>query len=133
MNILGIILSVVANVVIGYFWYSEAVFGKPWMKLMGLTKEDMAKAKKEMGPKYGLMLIGAVVMAFVLSVLINMLGAKGITEGAKVGFVAWVGFVATIGLNSVAFENRSVNLYFINVGYYLVGLVVMGAILGATM
>ncbi len=50
-------------------------------------------------------------------------------EGMMVGFWAWLGFVATIMLGKVIWEMTPVKLYGINVAYYLVSLLLMGAIL----
>lgn len=131
INIIAIIIAAVANMVIGFGWYSTSVFGKPWMKMLGMTKDDLEKAKKEMGPKYGIMVIASLVMACILAGIVLLAGSNTLIGGAKVGFAVWLGFVATIGLNSYIFESKPINLYFINVGYYLVALIVQGAILAA--
>lgn len=131
INFLSVIAATVVSIVIGFAWYSMAVFGKPWIKLVGLTKADLEKNKKDMGLKYALMVVASLVMAYVLAVLIELLYSITIIGGAKVGVLVWLGFVATLGLNSYIFENKPINLYLINVGYYLIALVVMGAILAA--
>ncbi len=129
VNLLAVAVAAVFNMAIGFVWYSMSVFGKPWMKMLGLTKDDLEKAKGEMGPKYGIMVVASLVMACVLAGIIQLAGSNTVFGGAKVGFAVWLGFVATIGLNSYIFEKKPLNLYFINVGYYLVALVVQGAIL----
>lgn len=129
INIVAVVVAAVANMAIGFLWYSMSAFGKPWMKMLGLTKDDLEKAKKEMGPKYGVMVLASLVMACVLAVIVGLAGSQTAIGGAKVGALVWLGFVATIGLNSFIFENKPLKLYLINVGYYLVALVVMGAII----
>ena len=129
VNLVAVVIAAVANMAIGFLWYSMSVFGKPWMKLLGLTKEDLEKAKREMGPKYGIMVVASLVMACILAGIVGLAGSNTLVGGAKVGFAVWLGFVATIGLNSYIFESKPINLYFINVGYYLVALVVQGVIL----
>lgn len=131
INWLAVVIAAASNMAIGFGWYSMSVFGKPWMKLLGLTREDLEKAKKEMGPKYGIMVLASLVMACVLAGIVSFAGSNTIVGGFKVGFAVWLGFVATIGLNSFIFESKPFNLYLINVGYYLVALAVMGAILAA--
>jgi hypothetical protein len=48
-----------------------------------------------------------------------------------VGFLAALGFVVTTYGTTSLFSGTSLTLYLINVGYHVIGLVVMGAILGA--
>lgn len=129
INLVSIVIAAIASMVIGFLWYSMSAFGKPWMKMVGLTKDDLEKAKKTMGPKYGIMVLVSFVMACTLALLERFLGVQTIAGGVKTGAFVWLGFVATIGVNSVVFENKPIQLYAINVGYYLVSLVVMGVIL----
>ncbi|MEK9146565.1 MAG: DUF1761 domain-containing protein [Patescibacteria group bacterium] len=131
VNYLAVVVAAVASMAIGFAWYSMPVFGKPWVKLLGLTQEALKKSQKEMGPKYGIMVLASLLMAFVLAVLVKLAWSQTAIGGAKVGALAWLGFVATVGLNSFVFENKPFQLYLINVAYYLVSLVVMGAILAA--
>lgn len=129
VNYLAVVVAAVASMAIGFAWYSMPVFGKPWVKLLGLTQEALKKSQKEMGPKYGIMVLASLLMAFVLAVLVKLAWSQTAIGGAKVGALAWLGFVATVGLNSFVFENKPFQLYLINVAYYLVSLVLMGAIL----
>jgi hypothetical protein len=46
VNYVAVLFAVVASMVVGFAWYSPVLFGKQWMKLMGLTKENMESAKK---------------------------------------------------------------------------------------
>lgn len=131
VNYLAIIVAGVASMIIGYVWYGP-LFGKNWMKLVGISQQDIEAGKKEMPKTYGLMYVSSIVMAYVLAVFIYYAAATDIVSGAMVGFWAWLGFVATVMSGSVLFEKRPVNLYYLNAGYNLVTLVVMGAII-ATM
>lgn len=131
INYVAVVAAAVASIAIGFGWYSMSVFGKQWMKLSGLTEEVLEKSKKDMGPKYGIMILSSLVMAGVLAVLVKLAWSQTAIGGAKVGALAWLGFVATVGLNSFIFENKPFQLYLINVTYQLVSLVVMGAILAA--
>lgn len=129
VNYIAVVVAAVVSMAIGFGWYSMPVFGNQWMKLSGITKEALEKAKKDMGPKYGIMVLASLAMAAVLAVLVKLAGSETPLGGAKVGAAVWLGFVATIGLNSFIFESKPFQLYLINVAYQLVSLVVMGAIL----
>jgi hypothetical protein len=128
MNYLAIMLSGVAAMIVGYVWYGP-LFGKPWMKLVGMTKEKMEAAKKDMPKSYGMMFVGALVLAYVLAWLLNRTDAMSMADGLLLGFLVWLGLIATYALSSVLFENKPWKLYAINVGYYLVTILVMVIIL----
>lgn len=130
LNYLAILAAAVAAMAIGSFWYSMAFFGKEWMKLVGLTQKTIEMQKKEgMGKTYGIMFIGALVMAYVLAVIVSLAASTTIVGGVKVGVLVWLGFVATTSLGDVLFAGKSLRLWTINNGYQLVSLVFMGAIL----
>ncbi len=129
INYLAVLVSSVASMAIGFAWYSTGAFGKKWMNMVGLSQKDLEKQKKDMGPKYGLVFLGSLVMAYVLSHFVDFTLATTIAEGMQAGFWAWLGFVATVGLSTFVFEGKPFKLYLINNGYQLVSLLVMGAIL----
>lgn len=121
INLLAVLLAAVASMVVGFAWYSPMLFGKPWMKLMGIKSADMKSAQKKMMPMYGLSFLGALLMAFVLS----QFGATLMTA-----FWAWVGFVMPVQMTDVIFGSKKWMLFAINTGYQLTSLIVMGVVLG---
>lgn len=132
INFMAVVAAAVVNMVLGFLWYGP-LFGKSWMKMIGYSKEDMEKAKKsgKMPKLYAIAAVGALVMAYVLSHFVQLGGNASATDGAMVGFWAWLGFIATTTLSSVLWEQKSWNLYFLNNGYYLVLLLINGALLTA--
>lgn len=125
---LAVVLAAVAAMVVGSVWYGP-LFGTMWMKLVGISKSDINK--KEVPKMYGIMFLGAVVEAYILSHFIHYAGAVGLILGAKTGLWAWLGFVATTMIGNYMFAKRPLNLYLIDAGYALVNLVAMGAIIGS--
>ena len=73
--------------------------------------------------------ISMLVMAYVLAYVVSYAAATTWLQGAIAGAWMWLGFVATISLGSVLWENRPWALYWINSLHSLVTLVIMGAIL----
>lgn len=134
INYGAVVVAALANVVLGFLWYGP-LFGKTWIRMMGFTRESMEAAKaRGMGKSYLLMTIGALVMSYVMahsvefgSSYLNMTGAWA---GAQAGFWNWLGFIAPITLGTVLWEGKPWKLWVLNAGYYLVALLVMGAILG---
>ena len=129
LNYLALLACGVAAMVIGYLWYGMMMFGKTWMKEVGITQTDAKDGMKNMPKTYGLMFVGALVQAYVLSVFIGLAGAVDYVAAAQVAFWAWLGFVVTIRLSDVLFEKKSTSLFGINVGYTLITMIVMSAIL----
>src|SRR5258708_6649139 len=128
VSIVAIIGSGIASMIIGYVWYGP-LFGKMWAQLQGWSMEDMkAKQSKDMMKSYGIMFVGSLVLAAVLGMFARTVGALTLSDGALVGFFAWLGFAAPLLLSSVLWEGKSYRLYVLNAGYNLVQFVIIGAI-----
>lgn len=129
VNLLALLAATVANMGLGFLWYSPFMFAKPWMKLMGYTSESMKEAQKEMGTLYLLALLGTLVMSFVLAQILNWLSVADLTTSLWVSFMIWAGFIAPVQFTDVLFGKKQLNLFMINTGYQLVGMLIMGGIL----
>lgn len=125
INWIAFIVAALLNTIIGAAWYSPAVFGKKLTEHTGKTKSIIAK---EM---YFYIFISSLILSYVLSIFIKTFGATKPQEGLLVGFIIWVGFVATTSMLDYLFSNRSSKLYFINNGYYLLGLLLMSSLIAA--
>jgi hypothetical protein len=127
LNHLAIIAGALFLWFLGAAWYSPALFAKPWMKMVGLSKDN--PNKKSMVPGMIASLICDLVLVFVLDHLVIWSQAESFGWGALVGFIAWAGFFAAPNLPQNIYEGRPFNLFAINNGYWLVGLVVVGGML----
>ena len=125
---LAVFIGAVIQMALGMFWYSPVGFGKPWMREMNIKMDN--KSKKGMGKYYLAAFVGSILTAFVLSRVIVLTGARSAGAGAATGILLWLGFVVPIMLGSVLWERKSVKLYIINVGYYLVSMTIIGAVIG---
>ena len=128
VNWLGIFISTILSFIIGGLWYSPILFGKKWAKEAGISDEQVQKSNKLkiFGLSFLFTLIAALNLGFFLAdPSINA------ASGAFYGFLTGFGWVAmaygVIGL----FELKSWNLIFINSGYWIVTLTIMGSIIGA--
>jgi len=126
LNWWAIIVCVILNMAIGAGWYG--VWAKPWMAGIGKSREEI-EANPQMAP-YGVAVLNSVLMALVLAVVISWAGVATLLGGLGVGALMWLGFVGLAFGSNHAFEGRSLQLWAINSGTYLVGLLLMGAILG---
>ena len=137
LNMMAILVAVVANFIFGFLWYTP-LFGKAWGKEMGfdMTQKPPASA---MVKGMVFMVIGNFLMAFVFAH--NMAVWNPVTWGlapspmplmqnACMGaFFTWLGFFFPVDLGSVAWENKSWKLFFINTSYHFLSLVIVAMIL----
>jgi hypothetical protein len=133
VNYLAILAAAVLSMALGAMWYGP-LFGKPWMMLMGVSRENMKGMKpNDMMKLYGIQFVGSLVMAFVLSHALvfasTYLQTSGVSSGLQTGFWNWAGFVAPVTLGSVLWEGKSWKLWALNNSYYLVSLIAMGVLL----
>lgn len=125
INYLAVLVAAAINMGLGALWYSPALFGKAWAKLTDRKLEDMTGG----GMGYGVAAIGALLQAYILAHFVQYAAADTAGEGAVTGFWLWLGFVAVAMAVNAVFEGRSWKLWKINVGYYLVVLLINGALL----
>ncbi len=130
VNYIAVLVAAVAAHLLGFLWYGP-LFGKKWMQLMKLTDKDKEKAKhKGMATAMVGSFIGNVVMGGVLAFLIDLAGVS-LANGLMLGFLTWLGFLATEKMGMVFWENKSWSLYVLQTAHHLVSLLLIGAILGA--
>ena len=128
LNWLAILTAGVSAFVLGGVWYSPALLGKAWMKENSFSEEDLKKGNK--GKIFGLSFLLSLIMAVNLGMFLNNTPNLDIQLGLLYGFLAGIWIfcgIAIVGL----FEHRSARYIFINGGYCLVALGLMGAIIGA--
>ncbi len=128
VNYLAVGAAALATILIGALWYSRLLFGKLWVKAHGYSEE---KAQQMAGRGFMVSLFCYVVMAFVLAVLVSWTGVSTVPQGAFLGFLVWIGFLATLGLTAHMFSEKRLSTYLIDAGYQLVYALVMGVILAA--
>ena len=75
--------------------------------------------------------IATVVSAFAIAMFLGFINRFDTGSGILTGLMIVVFWIATSRLNDVLYERKPFRLYLINVGYYLVIYILMGAILGA--
>ena len=125
INFVAVLLAAIVNMIVGSFWYSPSLFGKQWAKLMGRSTDEMRGANAG----YAIAAACALAQSYILAHFVQYAGATTASEGAQVGFWLWVGFVAVTTAVTNVFAGGSWKLWKINVGYFLVVLIVSGALL----
>jgi hypothetical protein len=129
INYLGIFFASFASHLIGAFWYSPLLFGKPWAKAMGYSDADIEMSKAELGPKYGMSFIGSFLLSFVMAYAHVFLKVSTVLEAIVISVFVFIGFVIPVLGNGVLFEGEPVKVFWINCGHYLTVLCAVGGIL----
>ena len=127
VNWLAVIVATVAAFMLGAVWYSKPLFGSKWMQEIGLTEETMNQGSmaKIFGATFVLQFIAATALAVFLGPNSNW--ALGLHAGSLIGLL----WVATAYGITYLFEQRTMRLFLINAGYYVVLYSIMGTIIGA--
>jgi hypothetical protein len=111
---------------VGGVWYSRPLFGNAWMTDSNLTEEQIKQGNK--GKIFGFTAILSLLMAVNLAMFLA--DAKtDLAWGATAGFLAGIWTFCAIAIHSL-FELKSWRYIFINGGYSLISLTLMGAIIG---
>ncbi len=129
INYISVVISAVAMMVLGFLWYGP-LFGKQWMKLVGMTKADLDAAKKKgMTKQYAIMALSALVLSYGFDHVLLAFNTTTISMALQGAFWTWLSFIATVLLGQVLWLNKSWKLYLLDTGYYLVGLGIIGIVL----
>ncbi|MCK7589494.1 DUF1761 domain-containing protein [Subsaxibacter sp. CAU 1640] len=155
MNYLAMAVAALTTLVVGFIWYHPKVFGTAWMHAAGLTEEELKNGN--MLKIFGLTIVLSFVMTIVVMMLtVHQVGAYGMIGGMPTdetlpsfqvfmddygtnyrtfkhgtfhGFLAGLFFVLPIVAINGLFEHRSAKYIFINAGYWIVSLMLMGGII----
>ncbi|WP_157208306.1 DUF1761 domain-containing protein [Mariniflexile maritimum] len=156
LNIYAVLVAAVLALAIGFIWYHPKVFGTAWMHAAGLTESQLKGGN--MAKIFIVSLLLAFMLAFAMPALvIHQMGAlslvggdaskalpsyeafmldyseayRTLKHGALHGVMAGI-FMALpiIGINAL-FERKSAKYIFINAGYWIFTLGIMGAIICA--
>ena len=134
INFMAILVTVVANFILGFIWYTP-LFGRAWGREMGFDM-NVKPASGELAKGMTFMVIGNFLMAYVFAH--NMAAwtfVPGMDEMPAAGTIlnaaifTWLGFFLPVDLGAVAWEKRSWKLFGINTGYHLASLLVAATIL----
>ncbi len=127
INWLAVVVATFVAFALGGLWYSKALFGNTWLEEVGLTEEAINNANmaKTFGGTFVLQLLATIALATTLSADSTWM------DGLQNGLLISVLWIATAYGVTYLFEQRSIRLFFINAGYYVVLFAISGSILGA--
>lgn len=127
-----IIIAALVAFGIGALWYSPILFGREWMRLSQTSDADVAAARSRgMWKPYLSQFLASIVTFAVLAFFVASSNAVTSVDGAFLGAVAWLGFIAPLSLSSLLWKQEPFKLVLIDTVCTLVTFVVGGAIIGA--
>lgn len=126
INWLAALVAGLSAFMVGGIWYSSVLFGNAWMTDSNLTPEQIKTGNK--GKIFGFTAVFSILMAVNLTIFLS--GPKtDVAWGAEAGFLAGIWTFCAIAVHSL-FELKSWRYIFINGGYSVISLILMGAIIG---
>jgi hypothetical protein len=131
INFLAVLAAAVAGWLASAVWYMS--LGKIYQAAQGKTpeqcKEDMKKPGAFLPFLYAF--IGNLVIAWMLAGVLGHLGQVTLKDGVISGAFLWFGFILTTMVVNFCFSGRDKRLLLIDLGNWLIVMVVMGAVIGA--
>lgn len=109
LNYIAIIIATAGQFIFGAIWYS-LLFGKLWAKIHNcdnLSKEELKKMQKAMGPFYALQGLMTLLTTFILAIFIAFLPHNWNVYALAAFF--WAGFVVPTQVSAVIFGEQKVN------------------------
>lgn len=127
LNVWAVLVATLTTMVLGFLWYSPALFGNAWMKQIGLKKEDISGGSPLTYVFTALTALGG---AFILALLFTMSDDQTIGTGVALGLLVGLSIALKVGMNYL-FESRTFKLFLITSGYHLVSYAIAGIVIGA--
>ena len=132
MYFVRLAVAALIPMILGFIWYNPNVFGKAWMKSVGITDEDAPGGN--MAVIFGLSYILALVLGYYLAAMAGYHDGgddqhflHGAFHGVKSGAIVAMPVLITNSL----FERRGFANIAINMGYWLLSFALMGGLLFA--
>ena len=125
MNWLAVLFGTVVFFAAGAIWYS-ALFAKPWQREVGLSTEQL------IGGRNMLLVMGTCfLLEFVVVLMLGHLFAR-IQPGDHAKMMMSTGFgfaimAPAVGINYL-YQRRSLKLFLIDAGYFVVGMSLVGVV-----
>ncbi len=114
ISVIGLVLAVVFNTILGMIWFNPKVFGNYWMGLIGKKIEDLESSPLD----YILSMIKALVTAIALALFISYTGQNveeldNVVLTLFVAIISWFGFIAMGSLNPVIWGGEVKNYIYL--------------------
>ena len=127
LNWLAVLVATIAYFALGAIWYAQGVFGKAWMRGAGVTIPEGQRPGPEV---FVVPLIANVLATITTAAIATATGSNTVGEGIVLGLMVGIGFAVGLTLLTAYLEQRPepTTYLWVNSGYHIVGLVIVGII-----
>ena len=133
LNWLAVIIGVILYFAIGAVWYMPfSPTGRIWSGAIGFVAHP--EGQRPSSAIYLAPLLAYVLVAIVTAMLARALGVASLTDGLYLGFMLWLGFGLPYWTLASIFNphaKRPLTLILVQSAYHLIGMLILGALLGA--
>jgi Protein of unknown function (DUF1761) len=127
-NYWAVIVSAIACFLLAEAWYTY--FLDVWLEGIGRTRQWLTGQGVNPVLQYITALLSLGLIAASISCLTQLTGEQTAARGMKVAGLLWLGVVLTTWATEYVFELRAYSVFAINTGFWLIAMVIMGAIVG---
>ena len=129
INYPAVLVAALAHFIIGGIWYG-LIFGNKFLEFIAWSPEKIRQMEAQNPAKqYLVAFASGLILCYILAHFVQYTKARTAVDGIQTAFWLWLGFIVTTQLATVVFEERSLGLYLLNIGYQFVGCAVAGVIL----
>lgn len=132
-NWIAVIIAALIPMLMGFIYYHKAVFGKAWMKSLGLTDADMKGGN--MAVIFGVSLLMSFMMSMFLLGNVDGPGQEGrydsFKHGALHGVILGIMIAVPVLVTNGLFERKNFSNLAINALYWIITFALMGGVLDA--
>ena len=127
INHLAVLVAAIAFFILGAVWYMSPL-GAIWAAQLGKTATGMTP----MASQFIVSFLCDWLLAYVIAIaLADSSNPRPARHGVEFGLFIGLGVFGTMTLMNDVYEGRSLMLWLINTGYVVIGMMIMGAIIGA--
>lgn len=124
-NLVAVLTAAVLQWVVGWLWFG-VIFNKAYKSLLGVSESEKPS---NAGGVMALIFIANFILSFALAQVLMLTGHTSATNGAFVGVVCGLGFVVPPLLAQHLSERKPFKLFGINALYWLLAMLLSGALL----
>ena len=125
IDLLTVFFAAIIYFIIYTVWYSKFLF----KKIYQVDKPKKKKKEKRSFFSYFLTFILILISAYFLASFETIMSVTTFKDGLVLGFLIWLGFIATHSLFYTIRYKRDLKLYILDNILYLLGLMIMGGII----
>jgi len=122
---IGIFVTLISILVLGFSWYHWSLFGKTWATSLGMNKEQ-ADNTEGMGKVFLFSIVGAFIKVLFFAVLVEVIGVKTITFNTLLALSISFAMIATSIVYHDGFARRLNKASIVNVSHDIVELTLIG-------